>query len=311
MIVWTAYISEGWWIFPLAFKLEVQMFLKNCCRQPLILSSSPNQLYLAATNSDLPVKTAWDAIKSRGLNQPWAPLAWSSLMIPKISCFSWKLFHGRLSTSDWAKIRGISLASACLLCLKNTDNSPHFPFQCSIAIDVWKLVLSMGRLNLPPNPSATSLCTSLSYGAYAKTMKGIGAIFLSTCFSNWKARCTRFFSNIKLAPLQILNSVMVDISFSLKRIKGTSSSHILRSFYSSLNIQEWPFDLSFVSLCSSSSSLLFSNGLLLGLFGLYPFGDFFKPFYLMTFFCNLATKKKWRSIQLLSHHVDSHDIQDV
>ena len=152
---------------------------------------------------------------------------------------------------------------------KTHTTTPTF-FECPIAINVWKLIISIGCLNLPSNHSTSSLYTSISYGANATITEGIGAIFLSTYFSIREARWTQFLTNIKLTPLQILNSAIADISFSLMRVKGTSSGHILRaSIILSTSKSDTLICLLLFCAFSFSFSLLFRGAHLLGLFGLY------------------------------------------
>ncbi|XXG83170.1 hypothetical protein AAC387_Pa10g0984 [Persea americana] len=84
---------------------------------------------------------AWEAVRSRILQPPWAPLVWSNSVNPKLS---WRLLHRKSPTVAWAQSIGVHLAGSCPSCFKhNESDCSIFFYGGSFSPGIWKDLLSI------------------------------------------------------------------------------------------------------------------------------------------------------------------------
>ncbi|RWR93559.1 hypothetical protein CKAN_02281900 [Cinnamomum micranthum f. kanehirae] len=103
----------------------------------------------------------WEAVRSRILQPPWAPLVWSYSMNPKLS---WRLLHRKCLTVAWAQSTGVHLAGSCPSCFKhNESDCSIFFYGGSFSAGIWKdLLLSIAGTSRPYTLSAASVLEALN-----------------------------------------------------------------------------------------------------------------------------------------------------
>ncbi|XP_048497938.1 uncharacterized protein LOC125496502 [Beta vulgaris subsp. vulgaris] len=65
-------------------------------------------------------------------------IIWRLNIMPKWKIFLWKLWHNGLATSSNLYERGISMMSACPICLDDQENTQHLFRLCPLATQAWR-----------------------------------------------------------------------------------------------------------------------------------------------------------------------------
>ncbi|XP_042497664.1 uncharacterized protein LOC122076435 [Macadamia integrifolia] len=85
-------------------------------------------------------KSAWEDIRLKKPNVPWASLIWCKKQLPQISTLTWRVIHGTMPTDDAVKKRSVTLASKCELCKTDEETMGHIFLHCSFSREIWGLL---------------------------------------------------------------------------------------------------------------------------------------------------------------------------
>ncbi|PWA39937.1 reverse transcriptase domain-containing protein [Artemisia annua] len=138
---------------------------------------------------------------------------WNHLAPIKANILGWRLEMNRLPTTDLLLQRKIAIPSTtCLLCNASVESIQHIFLECPFADILWSLMLSWCKIPLRRPLQAKDLF-ELHMDPFIPPNKAkhINLIVLSYCWTIWKIRNERVFSNKEPS-----------IRFAMKEIKTTS-----------------------------------------------------------------------------------------
>ncbi|KAF1893764.1 hypothetical protein Lal_00002288 [Lupinus albus] len=96
----------------------------------------------------LSMKTDYCHISKPQLFLNWCKILWSKHIPPSKSFISWRLMHNRFPSDENQANRGCALASICVLCKCNIDDSDHLFFNYKFAQDLWNWLRQVFSYNL-------------------------------------------------------------------------------------------------------------------------------------------------------------------
>jgi hypothetical protein len=73
---------------------------------------------------------------------PWKSI-WKAKVPPRVAFFSWIATLGKALTIDNLRKRGFILQNWCCMCKRNGESVDHLFLHCSVARDMWSMVLGM------------------------------------------------------------------------------------------------------------------------------------------------------------------------
>ena len=139
------------WIIPSHIPLNVAEFLWRAFQKIHLQLDSVDILeWKSHPGKALSFKEACQLTRSSSVPLQWASLVWNSLLQPRVSCFAWRLMHGRTPTQDWAQSIGFNLAPRCCLCNNNPETALHLLFLCPFASTLWQWILSTAGISYVP-----------------------------------------------------------------------------------------------------------------------------------------------------------------
>ncbi|XP_047319855.1 uncharacterized protein LOC124923900 [Impatiens glandulifera] len=95
-------------------------------------------------------KKIWEAIREKAQTLEWAPLVWSTRIIPRHQFILWLTFWERLRTRDRINKYMNVLNTSCPLCNENEETMNHLFGSCNITLELWdRLAKSLKLLNFP------------------------------------------------------------------------------------------------------------------------------------------------------------------
>ncbi|PWA40954.1 RNA-directed DNA polymerase, eukaryota, Reverse transcriptase zinc-binding domain protein [Artemisia annua] len=138
---------------------------------------------------------------------------WNRLAPIKANILGWRLEMNRLPTTDLLLQRKIAIPSTtCLLCNTSVESIQHLFLECPFADILWSLMLSWCKIPLRRPLQAKDLFElHMDPSIPPNKAKHINLVVLSYCWTIWKVRNERVFSNKEPS-----------IRFAMKEIKTTS-----------------------------------------------------------------------------------------
>ncbi|CAN1331689.1 Putative ribonuclease H protein At1g65750 [Linum perenne] len=82
---------------------------------------------------------------------------WEKAVPPKIQCFMWMVWHGKIASIDNLQRRGMVLANWCVLCERDAESIDHLFVHCPFALTVWSGLSSKLSLYGPRNDKVRGL----------------------------------------------------------------------------------------------------------------------------------------------------------
>ncbi|KAE8719033.1 putative FKBP-type peptidyl-prolyl cis-trans isomerase 1 [Hibiscus syriacus] len=107
------------------------------------------------------VKEIWDVIRCKGQIVIWHKLIWFPLHIPKFNLIAWMALLNKLPTKDRLLRMGISNDNTCVNCNNSYESRDHLFSQCTLAVDLWNLILKLNGMQstfLPWNEMLFTFC---------------------------------------------------------------------------------------------------------------------------------------------------------
>ncbi|KAJ9699595.1 hypothetical protein PVL29_008272 [Vitis rotundifolia] len=89
------------------------------------------------------VKSLYNALDSRRVDQFPNRIIWSSCVPTKVSFFTWEATWGKVLTLDQLKKRGRFLANRCFLCCEEEESVDHILIHCTRARVLWELLFAL------------------------------------------------------------------------------------------------------------------------------------------------------------------------
>ncbi|XP_022032946.1 uncharacterized protein LOC110934060 [Helianthus annuus] len=183
--------------------------------------------------------TAWDAIRFRQNEVPWAKLLWFPQAIPRHSFLMWLLVQKKLKTQDiisrWNSSGNANFnLMCCSLCSSCPDSDDHLFFECSYSKEVWNGVkgkAGMADISEEWN-SIFQYLLGISASDIAKHV--ITKIVVSaSAYFVWEERNRRLYSSKKRK-----SSILVEVILSTVRLK-LHSMRLKKSSSTVQVLQEW------------------------------------------------------------------------
>lgn len=147
------------------------------------------------------MRLAWDRVRARREEVPWAPFVWHTQRVPKHAIFVWRALRGRITTHDQLRHRGFTIVSSCVLRGRAHEDADHLFLACSFSRRIWEDVLR--RLGVPilSEPTLLREVERLDKEARSRTRKEERAwIRLGACavvYELWMERNARTFENVR------------------------------------------------------------------------------------------------------------------
>ncbi|XP_058774320.1 uncharacterized protein LOC131648593 [Vicia villosa] len=118
---------------------------------------------------------------------------WKTFVPYNVSLFSWRLILARLQTKDELAKRGVlpwNHCLACPLCLRQEETYLHLFLNCSVAEEVWSLILDwMGYVYSKPSVGISDHMLLFVSALRGKVKKGLrGLIWLAIVRAIWLSR---------------------------------------------------------------------------------------------------------------------------
>ncbi|KAF5179380.1 hypothetical protein FRX31_031033 [Thalictrum thalictroides] len=94
-------------------------------------------LWCPDSSGEFSVKSAFNEIRNQGNEARWCKLLWKPHIHPKTAAKAWKLIKNRVASEKRSQSIGVSLASACRLCMTGEDSVEHVCWHCPMAQRMW------------------------------------------------------------------------------------------------------------------------------------------------------------------------------
>ncbi|KAL0427995.1 UNVERIFIED_CONTAM: putative mitochondrial protein [Sesamum latifolium] len=131
--------------------------------------------------------------------QSWDFIWWSKAL-PRVILFAWRCALDALPTTTCLRSCGILLADGCGWCRSETEEVLHVLFHCILARLVW----AISDLTRRSVDCAQSCTESWFREVHRKLGQGDWNLFLTVCWSIWKARNLRLFEGLPLDAEDII-----------------------------------------------------------------------------------------------------------
>ncbi|XP_042962535.1 uncharacterized protein LOC122296805 [Carya illinoinensis] len=105
-------------------------------------------IWLPKAHGNFSTKSAWECIRLRSPNLPWAKWLWNPALPRKMSIIMWKAQHNCLPVDDRVRRTGIPLTSKCDCCREGSyEDQNHVLATGEFAEQIWRMCAS--KLELP------------------------------------------------------------------------------------------------------------------------------------------------------------------
>ena len=182
--------------------------------QPVVLHEQvPDTIRWRWTpNGEFSVQSAY-LIQFEGRTRTWLPsTVWNSSAPLKCKFFGWLASLNRCLTADNMAKRGWMCDPICRLCRLSNESGLHLFLLCPFSRQVWDLV--QAKLQITLNPK-TDDATELSRwwfdqvaGKPKNTARSLNAVLNLVCWSIWKERNSRTFSNLSATPFEVFSKLV-------------------------------------------------------------------------------------------------------
>lgn len=135
------------------------------------------------------VKSAWNALRTKGVLKEWRKILWLSPNIPKFSFVAWVSAHRGLTTLDRIKRWGFHIPNYYNLCKCEKESIDHSFFICGFSKAIWKS--SLERIGILANDASwdgwLSWVSKVGKGKEVKA-KIVHMVFCASIYFIWKER---------------------------------------------------------------------------------------------------------------------------
>ena len=100
-------------------------------------------LWKETTNGIFSVKSLYNVLASRRVNQFPNSMIWSPCVPTKVSFFVYEASWGKVLTLDQLKKRSRILANRCFLCCEEEESIDHILIHCTRARVIWELLFAL------------------------------------------------------------------------------------------------------------------------------------------------------------------------
>lgn len=143
------------------------------------------------------IKSAWQDLRSEGLEVHWFIMVWFSRHVPRWSFILWLALLGRLSTKDRLRTWGLLNDCSCVLCYCGYESHSHLFFDCPFSSLIWKAVKSKCDLVLPD----CDLLAAVHWGSIHYKDNSMQSNVFKLCIAAsvyyiWKERNGRVFQQV-------------------------------------------------------------------------------------------------------------------
>ncbi|RVW93513.1 putative ribonuclease H protein [Vitis vinifera] len=122
---------------------EVERLLLTIRGRRLIPLLEDRMLWKETSNGIFSVKSLYNDLASRRVDQFPNGMIWSPCVPTKVSFFAWEASWGKVLTLDQLKKRGRILANRCFLCCEEEESIDHILIHCTRARVLWELLFAL------------------------------------------------------------------------------------------------------------------------------------------------------------------------
>jgi hypothetical protein len=136
---------------------------------------------------------------------------WNKIAPLKVSLFAWRLLKNKLPSKDNLLHRGMNQLDS-VLCVGDcgvVETSDHLFFGCKLATPLWCNIMLWLGISCPVSNSANEHAMQFcnTYLFRKEVRQGIRVIWLACCWTIWKERNNRVFSNQGVSADVLLDKV--------------------------------------------------------------------------------------------------------
>ncbi|KAL6327673.1 hypothetical protein AAG906_022613 [Vitis piasezkii] len=122
---------------------EVERLLLSIRGRRLNPLLEDRMLWKETSNGIFSVKSLYNDLASRRVDQFPNGMIWSPCGPTKVSFFAWEASWGKVLTLDQLKKRGRILANRCFLCYEEEESIDHIRIHCTRARVIWELLFAL------------------------------------------------------------------------------------------------------------------------------------------------------------------------